>query len=101
MVAGGILCPRDSTHVPEPAAGGGGVPFALRDATAAVASAYGATALADGTFELRHPQNQILSIHRADGVYPSCAEKPRTGETTVVVVSHFYRVEAAGFVTAF
>ena len=74
-------------------AGGQWLSVATRDAAAVVAAAYGASASADGTFELRHPENRILSIHRADGEYPSCEKKPRTGETTVVVVSHFYRVE--------
>jgi len=74
-------------------AGGQWRSFATRDVPAAVASAYGATALADGTFELRHPQNRILSIHPAAGEYPSCEHRPRTGETTVIVVSHFYGVK--------
>ena len=41
----------------------------------------------NGSIELRHGDDIILSIHSAAGDYPKCDQKARAGEKTVIVVS--------------
>lgn len=41
----------------------------------------------DGSIELRHGDDLILSTHPASADYPKCNQKARTGEKTVIVVS--------------
>lgn len=67
--------------------------FASREASAAIAAFYGASAREEGGFELRQPGGRILAIHSSGAKFPSCAEQPRPDEKTVIVVSHFYSVE--------
>lgn len=74
-------------------AGGQWMSFASRDAAATVAAFYDASASEGRGFEVRQPGGRILSIHGVAADYPSCAEKPRSGEKTVIVVSQFYSSE--------
>lgn len=41
----------------------------------------------NGSIELRHGDDFILSIHAASADYPKCNQKARAGEKTVIVVS--------------
>jgi|SRR5215469_2757272 len=41
----------------------------------------------NGSIELRHGDDIILSIHPASADYPKCDQKARAGEKTVIVVS--------------
>lgn len=41
----------------------------------------------NGSIELRHGDDLILSIHPASSDYPKCGQKARSGEKTVIVVS--------------
>jgi len=61
--------------------------FASREAAATIAAFYGASATADGSFEVSQPEGRSLSIHPIAAKYPSCAEKARSGEATVIVIA--------------
>lgn len=61
--------------------------FASREAPAKVAAFYGATATADRDFTVNQPGGRSLSVHPSAATYPSCAEQPRSGEATVIVIA--------------
>lgn len=70
--------------------------FASREEAGTIATFYGASATADGGFEVWQPNGRygrILSIHPIAAKHPPCAEKLRPGENTVIVVDYFYGVE--------